>query len=103
MSSVSRIRVAALMLGLSLPVALGGCASCTRELNRMETDFGKGVARTVTLYSATGEQVQSWEGIIDAEYSDDGHVDLLFFDEEGNVQDRIIVSVGGGSLVIDNA
>lgn len=102
MSAISRVHAAALALALSLPLGLGGCASCTRELNRMETDFGKGVPRTVTLYSATGEVVQRWEGVIDAEYSDDGHVDLLFFDDEGNVLDRIIVSVGGGSLIIDN-
>lgn len=102
MSAISRVHAAVLALSLSLPLALSGCASCTRELNRMETDFGKGVPRTVTLYSATGQQVQSWNGIIDVEYGDDGHVDLLFFDQDGNVQDRIIVSVGGGSLVVDN-
>lgn len=102
MSAISRVHAAALALALSLPFGLGGCASCTREINRMETDFGKGVPRTVTLYSATGEVVQRWEGVIDAEYNDDGHVDLLFFDDEGNVLDRVIVSVGGGSLIIDN-
>ena len=106
MSTISRPSrlacAAALTLALGLPLALSGCASCTRELNRLETDFGKGVPRTVTLYSATGETVEQWNGIIDAEYSEDGHVDLLFFDQDGEVQDRIIVSVGGGTLVIDN-
>lgn len=96
------VRTTAVTLALSLPLALSGCASCTREMNRLETDWGKGASRTVTLYSATGETVQTWEGIIDAEYNEDGHVDLLFFDEDGNTVDRIIVSVGGGSLVIDN-
>lgn len=92
----------ALALALGLSLGLSGCASCTREFNRLEVDFGKGIPRTVTLYSATGEVVQSWDGIIDTEYNEDGHVDLLFFDKDGNLLDRVIVSVGGGSLVVDS-
>ena len=57
----------------------------------------------MTLYSATGEEIDQWRGIIDVDYEEYGgtHADLMFFDEDGNVVDRVIVDVGSGTLVVD--
>lgn len=75
-------------------------SSCSRTLSRWQAEYGRGVEREVTLYSASGEQVGHWEGIIDVEYIDD-RVDPVFFDERGAVSDRVIVNPGAGTLVVD--
>ena len=75
-------------------------SSCSRQISRWQAEYGRGINREVTLYSATGEEIGHWEGIIDVEYVDD-RVDLMFFDENGNVVDRVTVTPGSGSLVID--
>ena len=75
-------------------------SSCSRTFSRWEAEYGHGVEREVTLYSASGEQVGHWEGVIDVEYIDD-RVDLIFFDSYGRVNDRVIINPGAGTLVID--
>lgn len=78
-------------------------SSCSREVTRWRSEYGYGVERVVTLYSATGEEIDQWRGIIDVDYEEYGgtHADLMFFDEDGNVVDRVIVDVGSGTLVVD--
>lgn len=78
-------------------------SSCSREVTRWRSEYGYGVERVVTLYSATGEQIDQWEGIIDVDYDEYGstHADLMFFDEDGNVVDRVIIDVGAGTLVVE--
>ena len=75
-------------------------SSCSRTVSRWQAEYGHGVDRVVTLYSATGEEIGHWEGNIDVEYVD-GRVDLVFFDSYGRVVDRVVVSPGSGSLVVD--
>ena len=75
-------------------------SSCSRQMSRWEAEYGRGVGREVTLYSATGEEIGHWEGIIDVEYVEE-RVDLLFFDNNGTVIDRVVVTPGSGSLVVD--
>ncbi|MCR4870928.1 MAG: hypothetical protein K5859_06505 [Atopobiaceae bacterium] len=75
-------------------------SSCSRQVSRWEAEYGRGVEREVTLYSMTGEEIGHWEGIIDVEYTD-GRVDLMFFDENGDFIDRVVVNPGAGSLVVD--
>ena len=75
-------------------------SSCSRQVSRWEAEYGRGVEREVTLYSMTGEEIGHWEGIIDVEYTD-GRVDLMFFDENGDFVDRVVVNPGAGSLVVD--
>ena len=75
-------------------------SSCSRQVSRWEAEYGRGVGREVTLYSATGEEIGHWEGTIDVEYVDE-RVDLMFFDDAGNVVDRVVITPGSGSLVID--
>ena len=75
-------------------------SSCSRQVSRWEAEYGHGVDREVTLYSATGEEIGHWEGTIDVEYVDD-RADLMFFDEYGNVVDRVVINPGSGTLVVD--
>ena len=74
-------------------------SSCSRQISRWQAEYGRGINREVTLYSATGEEIGRWEGIIDMEYVDE-RVDLMFFDENGSVVDRVTINPGSGSLVI---
>lgn len=74
-------------------------SSCSRTVSRWEAEYGRGVERVVTLYSATGEEIGRWEGVIDVEYVDE-RVDMVFFDEHGTVSGRVVVSPGSGSLVV---
>lgn len=46
-------------------LALGGCASCTRSMKTMESDFSGGINRTVTLYDYNGNKINEWSGKID--------------------------------------
>ena len=75
-------------------------SSCSRTVSRWEAEYGRGVDRVVTLYSATGEEIGTWQGIIDVSYETD-RVDLLFFDENGAVIDRVVITPGSGTLVVD--
>ncbi len=75
-------------------------SSCSRTVSRWEAEYGHGVDRVVTLYSATGEEIGTWQGIIDVSYETD-RVDLLFFDENGTVIDRVVITPGSGMLVVD--
>lgn len=77
-----------------------GSSSCSRQLTRMESEYGRGVLREVTLYTASGEQIGHWEGRIDVEYIAD-RVDLVFFNEYGIASDRVVINPGSGSLVVD--
>ena len=102
--------------GVKIAVVIGSClltmlavlivwltltsSSCSRQVSRWEAEYGRGVEREVTLYSMTGEEIGRWEGIIDVEYTD-GRVDLMFFDENGDFIDRVVVNPGAGSLVVD--
>lgn len=75
-------------------------SSCSRTFSRWEAEYGHGVEREVTLYSASGEEIGRWQGVIDVEYID-GRVDLIFFDSLGRMSDRVVVTPGAGSLVVD--
>lgn len=75
-------------------------STCSRNVSRWQAEYGHGVDRVVTLYSATGEEIGRWEGNIDVEYID-GRVDLVFFDGLGRVVDRVVINPGSGSVVVD--
>ncbi|MBE6480128.1 MAG: hypothetical protein E7Z98_06430 [Olsenella sp.] len=77
-------------------------STCSRNVSRWQAEYGHGVDRVVTLYSATGEEIGRWEGNIDVEYID-GRVDLVFFDSLGRVVDRVVINPGSGSVVVDQA
>lgn len=73
-------------------VALCGCSeSMRREFKSLESDFGGGLNRTVTVYSNTGEAVRSWSGKFDVSSSENE----VYFDLDGK---RVIIH---GGIVIN--
>ena len=73
-------------------VSLCGCESWERAGKTIKSDFTGGLERTVTLYSNTGEIIQSWTGkfdIAEKEYE-------VMFDIDGQ---RVIIR--GGIVVCE--
>lgn len=97
---VTAICSIATLIVIALIVLVINSSSCSRTMSRWEAEYGHGVNRIVTLYSATGEEIGRWEGNIDVDYTGE-RVDILFFDEHGNLIDRVVVTPGSGSLVVD--
>lgn len=103
--SVTRVAVIA---SLALCIAVSACTNSdiAREEMRKESEDNYGVMRTVTAYSATGEQIGQWHGKIDVEYvtstsevQNAERVDVVVFDGEDPV-DRIVIS--GATVIVDN-
>lgn len=76
---IIRISVTALVL-----VACS-CGSCDRFAKDMDSEFG-GLERRVTLYSATGTVIQTWQGTI---YCEETESDGFSFLLDG---DRVILN-----------
>lgn len=54
---------------------LAGCASCSRELKTLDSDFSGGLDRTVILYDYNGMEINRWSGKIDLQ---DTEYEILF-------------------------
>ena len=100
---IAKTVAAASLIALSVCL-LAGCSNSDQARDRLkrEAEDGYGVLRTVTAYSQTGEEIGSWYGKIDIDYSDsdeDGidKVDLVFFDGSEPV-DRVVIS--GPAIVV---
>ena len=94
-----------LLITLVLALAMCGCTNSDKARQQLgqESEDNYGVMRTVTAYSATGEQIGQWHGKIDVQYwqseTNYPRVDVVVFDGDTPV-DRIIIS--GCSVVVDN-
>ena len=94
-----------LIIAALIVASLTGCTNSdrARQQLRQESEDNYGVMRTVTAYSATGEQVGQWHGKIDVQYwqgeTTYPRVDVVVFDGDTPV-DRIIIS--GCSVIVDN-
>lgn len=95
-----------LIIAALLVASLSGCATnsdTARYQLKQESEDNYGAMRTVTAYSATGEQIGQWHGKIDVQYvggeSYAERVDVVVFDGATPI-DRIIIS--GAIVVVDN-
>ncbi len=57
-----------------------GTASGKRTVNDLKSDFGNGLERTITVYTADGKVIDEFHGNIDMEGNDGGYV---LFEFEG--------------------
>lgn len=78
-------------LAAALLVTSAGCASVSRSAKSWVSDFSGGLNRTVTVYSNTGDAIQSWSGKFDVSESENE----VYFDMDGK---RVIIH---GGIVID--
>ena len=73
--------------------ALTSCASCSREVKSLGSDFGGGLERTAVLLDYNGDTIKVWEGKFDIR--DTGSDNQIFFDLNGKrvwIQGGIFVS-----------
>lgn len=73
---------------IAITLSMSGCASCSRNIKSMSSDFGGGLNRTVTVYDYNGETIKSWSGKFDVSENDN---EIFFDDENGK---RVIIHGG---------
>ena len=75
-----------LVLIMSLTM-FAGCASWSREMKTLGSDFGGGLYRRITVYDYEGEPIKSWEGKFDVSEN----TTETYFDINGK---RVIIQGG---------
>ena len=73
-------KIAAIILSLTMMFSLAGCASWQRWVKDVKSDVGNGLQRTVTVYTADGRVLKTYEGKIDLEATEGG---IVKFDLNG--------------------
>lgn len=71
-------KILAAVLGLTLCFGMTGCASWDRMVTDMKSDVNGGMQRTITVYTADGKELATYEGKIDIETNDGGYVKFDF-------------------------
>lgn len=79
------------LLVAMMAMMFSGCAGCDRAAKSIGSDMSGGLHRTVTVYSNTGEKIQSWSGKFDVASS----ASETYFDIDGK---RVIIH---GGIMID--
>jgi hypothetical protein len=59
---------------LLMCLCLSGCSSCDRLKTDMKSDMNGGLQRQITVYTANGDVIATYEGKIDIEPNDGGYV-----------------------------
>lgn len=69
-----------LALGMTICIVFGmtGCASLDRAVTDMRSNINGGMQRTITVYTADGKELATYEGKIDIEVNDGGYVKFDF-------------------------
>ena len=70
-------------------------AAGSRALKTQESNFNRGINRTITVYDIEGDIIQQFSGKFDIEYDDD----RIMFDDENNL--RHIIYYPTGTVIID--
>lgn len=84
-------RKIAIIIGVMMVLSMSGCASWSRSMKSISSDFGGGLNRTVTVYDYNGEEIKHWSGTFDVSESDNE----VYFDCDGK---RVIIH---GGIVIN--
>lgn len=71
-------KICAVALVLTLGLGMSGCASWDRMVTDMKSDINNGMQRTITIYTADGKKLATYEGKIDIETNDGGYVKFDF-------------------------
>ena len=85
-SAPGRVVIAVIGIAISAAILLGmfwwfnNTATGQRALTDQKSDFANGLERVIRVYTANGEIIAEYEGIIDIEGNDGGYV---LFDYEG--------------------
>lgn len=71
-------KIFAVVLGLTLCIGITGCASWDRAVTDMKSDVNGGMQRTITVYTADGKELATYEGKIDIKTNDGEYVKFDF-------------------------
>lgn len=71
-------KIFAVVLGLTLCIGITGCASWDRAVTDMKSDVNGGMQRTITIYTADGKELATYEGKIDIKTNDGEYVKFDF-------------------------
>ena len=73
-----RKKALAILMSAAMTVSVIGCASWSRAVTDIRSDIGGGLNRTITVYTANGDVLATYEGKIDIETNDGGYVKFDF-------------------------
>ena len=71
-------KILAVVLGLTLCFGITGCASWERSVIDFKSDISGGMQRTITVYTADGKKLATYEGKIDIDTNEGGYVKFDF-------------------------
>lgn len=71
-------KIIAAVLALALCLGMTGCASWNRMVTDMKSDVNGGMQRTITVYTADGKELATYEGKIDLSTNNGGYVKFDF-------------------------
>ena len=89
-------RIALAIVITALCVFMCSCASWERALKDVESDFGGGLPRTVSVYDLSGNLVKEYTGTFDIETDNESYI--LWDDEMGK---RHIIYFSTFNIIID--
>lgn len=67
-------KIIALVMTASMVIGMTGCGSLNRKLTDIKSDIAGGLNRTITVYTANGDAIATYEGKIDIDTNDGGYV-----------------------------
>lgn len=71
-------KILTVVLVLTLCLGMSGCASWDRMVTDMKSDMNDGMQRTITVYTADGKELATYEGKIDIKTNDGEYVKFDF-------------------------
>ena len=71
-------KILAVALGLTLCFGMTGCSSLERSVTDFKSDINGGMQRTITVYTADGKELATYEGKIDIDTNEGGYVKFDF-------------------------
>ena len=71
-------KILAVVLVLTLCFVMTGCASWDRMVTDVKSDVNGGMQRKITVYTADGKDLATYEGEIDIDINDGGYVKFDF-------------------------
>ena len=92
---ITIVVVAVLIFVALIVYGLFGTQSGQRAIKDIESDWGGGIERVVTVYDINGNVLKTYQGKFDIEYDSDR---IKFDDEEGK---RHIIFYSTGTVIVD--
>lgn len=77
---IMKKKIIALAMVASMAIGMTGCASFKRTMTDIKSNIAGGLNRTITVYTANGDVIATYEGKIDIDTNDGGYVK---FDYDG--------------------